>query len=116
MAVKRMVLEIGMGTDLRGEDWTKAAVRAVKDALWHNSLTIAPALGLRGEDMQITARIGAGDPASVDHATVAEAFPYGTVTVEVAEGGMTIPKPEGGATILANAAVIVSLNLPEVTA
>ena len=32
MAMKRMVLEIGMGTDIRGADYTKAAVRAVQDA------------------------------------------------------------------------------------
>ena len=37
MALKRLVLQIGMGTDIRGADYTKAAVRAVRDALWHNS-------------------------------------------------------------------------------
>ena len=37
MALKRMVLQIGMGTDIRGADYTKAAVRALRDALWHNS-------------------------------------------------------------------------------
>jgi len=45
MALKRMVLQIGMGTDIRGADYTKAAVRALRDALWHNSLSIATALG-----------------------------------------------------------------------
>ncbi|WP_370288221.1 Lin0512 family protein, partial [Siccirubricoccus soli] len=30
MAMKRMVLEIGMGTDIRGLDSTKAAVRALR--------------------------------------------------------------------------------------
>ena len=45
MAQKRMVLEIGMGTDIRGGDPTKAACRALRDALWHNSLSIATALG-----------------------------------------------------------------------
>ena len=30
MALKRMVLEIGMGNDLHGGDYTKAAVRAVQ--------------------------------------------------------------------------------------
>ena len=48
MALKRVVLEIGMGTDIRGGDCTKAAARALRDALWHNSLTIAPALGKVG--------------------------------------------------------------------
>ena len=45
MAWKRVALEIGMGTDIRGADYTKAAVRAHKDALWHNSLTVAGAVG-----------------------------------------------------------------------
>jgi len=40
MAAARMVLQIGMGTDIRGNEPTKAAVRALRDALWHNSLTI----------------------------------------------------------------------------
>lgn len=113
MAAKRMVLEIGMGTDLGGEDWTKAACRAVRDALWHNSLTVADAFGVDREDMLIEAVIGAGDPGAVDHETVAGEFPYGQVTVRVEEGGMAIPKDDGGQTILANAAVIVSLDLPE---
>ena len=38
-----MVLQIGMGTDIRGADYTKAAVRALRDALWHNSLSVADA-------------------------------------------------------------------------
>ncbi|MEM8542155.1 MAG: Lin0512 family protein, partial [Pseudomonadota bacterium] len=44
MALKRFATEFGMGVDLRGQDYTKAAIRAVKDALYRNSLTIAPAL------------------------------------------------------------------------
>ena len=43
MAMKRMVVEMGMGTDIRGTDHTKAAVRALRDALWHNSLNVAAA-------------------------------------------------------------------------
>ena len=46
MALKRMVLQIGMGTDIRGADYTKAAVRALRDALWHNGLSVADAVGL----------------------------------------------------------------------
>ena len=45
MTMKRVVLEIGMGTDIRGADYTKAAVRALRDALWHNSFSAAAALG-----------------------------------------------------------------------
>ena len=45
MTLKRFATEFGMGVDLRGEDHTKAAIRAVKDALYRNSLTVAPAMG-----------------------------------------------------------------------
>ncbi len=58
MALKRMVLEIGMGTDIRGADPTKAAVRALRDALWHNSLSIANALGQDTDAMQVEVTIG----------------------------------------------------------
>jgi Conserved hypothetical protein (Lin0512_fam) len=33
MARKSMVMQFGMGTDLRGGDYTKAAARAVQDAV-----------------------------------------------------------------------------------
>ena len=48
MAWKRVVVEMGMGTDIRGGDYTKAAVRALRDALWHNSLSVTRALGMDG--------------------------------------------------------------------
>ena len=116
MPLKRMVLEIGQGTDLRGEDDTKAAIRAVRDALWRNSLTIAPALGLSGDDMKIDVHIGCGRPENLDRAAVAEVFPYGEVTVHACHGGMDIAKEDGSLTILANACVVVSLDLPEAAA
>ena len=33
MALKRVILELGTGNDLHGGDYTKAALRAVQDAL-----------------------------------------------------------------------------------
>lgn len=113
MALKRMVLEMGMGTDLGGEDYTKAAIRALKDALWHNSLTIADALGVDRNAMQVDIHIGAGKPEKVDADAVAAVLPYGTAKVKAVEGGMDIPKEDGSLTILANAAVVVWLEVPE---
>ena len=60
--MKRMVLEIGMGTDIRGTDYTKAAVRALRDALWHNALTITNALGVDIDSMRVEVRIGVPKP------------------------------------------------------
>ena len=88
MAWKRMVLEIGMGTDIRGGDSTKAAVRALKDALWHNSLSIGAAVG--------------------------QVLPHGTGTCEVVEGGLRIPNASGtDVTLIAHAAAAVYLDIPE---
>jgi len=113
MALKRMVVEFGMGTDLGGADYTKAAIRAVKDALWHNSLTVADAFGVSRDEMQIEVYIGAGDPGKIDKQAVAKTFPYGKAVVTVTQGGMDISKDEGDdRTVLVNAAVIVSLDLP----
>lgn len=113
MALKRMVMELGMGTDLGGADYTKAAVRAVEDALWRNSLTVADAFGVPRDEMRIEVHIGAGRPDEIDAAKVAAVFPYGKATVTAVEGGMDIPKEDGDRTIVVNAAVVVSLDLPE---
>src|SRR5260370_25075241 len=111
MAVKRMVLQIGMGTDIRGADYTKAAVRALRDALWHNSLSGAGALGLRIDAMQVEVAIGVPHPERVDKAAV---LPHGTGTVTIVEGGLEITNDEGtNTTVVANAAAVVRLDVPE---
>ena len=58
MAKKRMVMELGMGSSLRQQDYTRAACRAVEDALWHNSLSIADAFGLDRSAMIIEVESG----------------------------------------------------------
>ena len=114
MAWRRMVLELGMGTDIRGTDYTKAAVRALRDALWHNSLTITHALGMDVDSMQVEVRIGVPKPEQVDHAAVLAVLPHGTGRVTVVEGGLEIPNEAGtGSTVMAHAAAIVRLDLPE---
>jgi len=113
MSLKRMVLEIGMGTDIRGADCTKAAVRALKDALWHNSLSVAAALGQSSEAMQVEVLIGVPRPDEVDKEAVLAVLPHGGGTVRVVEGGLEIPNDAGtDATLIANAAAIVRLELP----
>src|ERR687885_706479 len=113
MALKRMVLEIGMGTDIRGADYTKAAVRALRDALWHNSLSVAAALGQDVDSMQVEVTIGVPRPELVDRQAVLAVLPHGSGTVNVVEGGLEIPNETGtGATLIANAAALVHLNVP----
>ena len=113
MALKRMVLEIGMGTSIRSRDETRAAVRALQDALWHNSLPVAGALGLDVDTMQVAVTIGVPHPERVDKAAVLAVLPHGSGTVTVVEGGLEVPNDAGGASVIANAAAIVRLDLPE---
>jgi uncharacterized protein (TIGR02058 family) len=112
MAKKRMVLEIGMGTDIRGGDPTKAACRALRDALWHNSLSIAAALGQPLEAMMVDVHIGVPKPQLVNKAEVLAVLPYGKGTVTVVEGGLEIRNDAGtDGTMIANACAIVSLDV-----
>jgi uncharacterized protein (TIGR02058 family) len=111
--MKRMVLQIGMGTDIRGADYTKAAVRALRDALWHNSLTVADALGQDVDAMHVAVTIGVPQPDKVDREAVLAILPHGTGTVTVVEGGLEIPNDAGtGSTVIANAAAVVLLDVP----
>ena len=57
MALKRLVLELGMGTALRSGSYTKAASRAVQNALWHNSLALVELFDAGKDSMVITAEI-----------------------------------------------------------
>ncbi len=113
MPLKRMVLEIGMGTDIRGADYTKAAVRALRDALWHNSLSVADALGQHVDAMQVEVTIGVPHPELVDKAAVLAILPHGSGTVAVVEGGLEIPNDSGtNSTVIAHAAAVVWLDVP----
>lgn len=112
MTRKRLVMEVGMGTDLRGQDYTKAAIRGLKDALWHNSLSIAPALGYPREQMQVDIEIGVTQPDKVDKAAVAAVLPYGQAKVIVTKGGLDVTNDDNTQTVvIANVAAVVYLEM-----
>ena len=118
MAKKRIALELGMGSSLRRGDYTSAAKRAVENALWRNSLTIADAFDLPREAMIVDVEVAVQKPEAVDTAVVKTVFPYGSVTVKAVKGGLDIPKPqaknseaEPQFTVMAQAAIIVSFDL-----
>lgn len=112
MTRKRMVTEIGMGTDIRGCNYTKASVRALKDALWHNSLSVARALDLDTDSMEVVVTIGVPKPDQVERDVVLAVLPHGTGTVDVVEGGLEIVNDQGtDATVMAHAAAVVYLDV-----
>ena len=62
MALQRVILEMGTGNDLHGGDYTKAALRAVQDAIHHSSLTLIRTLKLDAKKMQVEVTIGVQKP------------------------------------------------------
>jgi len=108
LPLKRYVTEMGMGVDVHGGDYTKAAKRAVSDAIRHSSLNFFHALDKSPHDMRITVKLGAGDPNAVDVDAVGAELPYGSVTVEASQGGLDVPGEQGGdLMVIVNAAVLV---------
>jgi len=113
MTAKRVILEMGTGNDLHGGDYTKAAMRAVQDALHHSSLTMLRSLNVPAETMQVEVTIGVQRPEKVDADRVKASLPHGIVTVRVVKGGLDVPDEEGtDIAVIASAAVAVRLELP----
>ncbi|MGR3515189.1 MAG: Lin0512 family protein [Paracoccaceae bacterium] len=107
---KRLLTEFGMGTSLRRQDYTEAAVRALKDALWHNSINLAELFGVEKEAMLLTVEIAVQNPDAVDETALKAVFPYGQPTVTIVKGGLDVPRSDGGKpTVIANAAISVAL-------
>ena len=100
-----------MGSSLRKQDYTRAACRALENALWHNSVSIADAFGLDRSAMIIEVDVAVQRPEQVDTEKVAAILPYGQASVRAVHGGLDVPKPDGGITVIANAAVVVYLDL-----
>jgi len=112
MTAKRVILEMGTGNDLHGGDYTKAAVRAVEDAIHHSSLTMIRTLGVDKSKMQVDVTIGVQKPDRVDAAKVKATLPLGKVSVKVVKGGLDVPDDEADdIAVIASAAVEVRLDL-----
>ena len=91
MAKKRIAIELGMGSSLR-----------------------------RADAMIVDVEVAVQKPEAVDVSAIAEVFPYGSVSVKAVKGGLDISKPqaknseaEPQITVMAQAAIIVSFDLPE---
>lgn len=117
---KRFIVEIGMGTDLHGQDVTKASRRAVRDAISRSCLCgLQEIVALANlDDMYVEVRLAAPLPDQVDQAAVLAELPFGRKSIQVVEGGMSVPTlylPELGDqnadAVVALAAVSVSVDV-----
>ena len=110
--MKRLILEMGMGADLYGEDYTKAACRAIDDAIRHSSLTLFRSLDLDHEKMTVNVTVGVQKPDAVDADVVAAKLPRGKAFVQVVHGGQNVIDEEND-TISVIASVAIEACYPQ---
>lgn len=118
--MRRFIVELGMGVDLHGQDATKAAQRAVRNAIERNSLPGLREVGGITNPSQMIVDVTIAVPVApeqVNASAVLEMLPYGQKTIRVVSGGMLV---SGGsvikelgdtsdAIVVANASVTVSV-------
>ncbi|MBY6066303.1 Lin0512 family protein [Leisingera aquaemixtae] len=106
MSEKRIILEMGTGNDLYGQDYTKAARRAVQDALHHSSITLFAQLGIDHSEMRVEVTIGVQQPEMVDCDLVAQDLPRGRASVRAVKGGLGVEDADAGSRhVVATAAI-----------
>jgi uncharacterized protein (TIGR02058 family) len=111
MPKTRVILELGSGNDLHGSDYTKAALRAVDDALHHSSLSFVRSLKIDRTRLDVEVTIGVQRPERVDIETVKKSLPLGHVTVTAVKGGLDVADPENNdRAVIASAAIAVRID------
>ena len=119
MDYRRYLLEVGTGIDLHGGDETKAAQRAVKDAISHSSMVGLGQLFKVGsfaeleEALMVDVTIATPNPEKVDGDVVLSILPEGKRRITVVEGGMAFPvtstaeEAKSHSIVMANAVIVV---------
>lgn len=106
MSDQRIIIEMGMGNDLHGMDYTKACTRAIEDAIRHSTLPIFESTGLAHTDMRVQVTVAVQEPDKVDTDALVAGLPRGKAIVTATFGGLNVPNPETGDTaVIATAAV-----------
>ncbi len=92
MALKRLIIEMGMGVDQHGQEPTVAAARAVRNAIAHNALPgVWEVAGLsHPNDMIVEVQIAVPYPEQVREEEVLAVLPFGRKSLKVEFGGMVV--------------------------
>ena len=106
MTDQRFILEMGMGNDLHGMDYQKAAARAIESAFRRSTIPMFETLGLPHAEMRVQVTIGVQDPDRLDTGALAALLPRGRATVTAVRGGQNVTNPETGETIVIATAAI----------
>ena len=112
MKKTRVILELGSGNDLHGSDYTKAALRAVQDALHHSSLSFIRTLRIDKKTVDVEVTIGGQKPERVDLEKVKASLPVGNVTVKAVKDGLDVADTEtNDPAVIASAAIAVRVDV-----
>ena len=120
------MLENGTGVDLHGKDETKAAQKAIKDAISHSSM-----IGLGGlfkigsfkeleEALMVDVTIATPNPETVDGEAVLSVLPEGKRRINIIKGGMMWPPenidPDAKSheVVMVNAVIVVLIDVEKV--
>merc|ERR1740139_1768843 len=88
-----LMVECGFGNDSHGQNCTKAAVRACRNAIEFNSLsidTIIPS-GYDGMKLNVILAVPVQYQDGLDLEEVRKVFPYGDINFVIQNGGMVAP-------------------------
>ena len=91
MAEQRVIIEMGMGNDLHGMDYTKAGLRAIEDAFRHSSLPLFGVLDLDHSEMRVQVTVAVQDPDQLDLAALTAKLPRGRAEMRAVFGGLNVP-------------------------
>lgn len=92
MNLKRYIIEFGVGTDLHGQDVTKAATKAVRDAISRSCLCgLVEVFNLKNlNEMVVKVHVAAPYPELVRTEEVLNQIPFGRKDITVSKGGMEV--------------------------
>jgi len=123
---RRYLVEVGTGVDLHGEDETKAAKKAVKDAISHSSMVgLGQLFKIKSfseleEALMVDVTIATPNPEKVDGDTVLATLPEGKRRINVIKGGLRFPaeitreEAKTHAIVMANAVIVVLVDVDRV--
>ena len=100
----RVIIEMGMGNDLHGMDYTKAALRAIEDAFRHSSLPLFAVTGLAHDHMRVQVTVAVQEPDQLDLEALTAKLPRGKASVTAVHGGLNVPTA-GDTIVIAQASV-----------
>ncbi len=119
MDYRKYILELGTGIDLHGEDETKAAQRAVKDAISHSSMVGLGQLFKIGsfkemsDALMVDVTVATPNPEKIDGDAVLSILPEGNRRINIIKGGMRWPdqstseEAKSHGIVMANAVIMV---------